>query len=454
MQWLVIDEADRLMDLGFEKEVSQIVAVLDERAQQSRQTVLLSATLGIGVEKLAGMSLSNPVHVSISQDGESKSPAKSEMSMQQTTLQMAPVSKHTETSIEAVCEMFATPENLHHQCVLVPSKLRLVTLAAFLVWKCQFSRKPCKLIVFMATQDTVEFHHHVFKMCLTEKTDIVTGREHPHPEEEEESWLFKLHGEMPQKERTKVFQDFSEATYGALICTDIAARGLDLPAVEWIVQYHPTGTVADYIHRVGRTARAGSGGQALLFLTPAEVDYIQMLNDQKIKVTMVEMESLLKVLHGNVINLLGGSLPRGKVPHSVQESAIALQRKMEMYVYENQESRTLARRAYQSFIRAYTTYPVALRHVFNMKNLHLGHLAKSFCLTEAPGKIGSIVGKHVSHKHSQNHGRSEDLDRPAAKKAKLDTKLTLSEYGDGRDRTTMRKTAHFNKTKRKKGGKK
>jgi len=67
------------------------------------------------------------------------------------------------------------------------------------------------------------------------------------------------------------------------VTQDVAARGLDLPHVHWIVQYNTPGKPVDYIHRVGRTARIGITGNALLFVTPAEVDYIGVLRQQKIK---------------------------------------------------------------------------------------------------------------------------------------------------------------------------
>ena len=69
----------------------------------------------------------------------------------------------------------------------------------------------------------------------------------------------------------------------AVVSQDVAARGLDLPHVQWIVQYNTPGKPIDYIHRVGRTARIGVTGNALLFVTPAEVDYVKVLRQHKIK---------------------------------------------------------------------------------------------------------------------------------------------------------------------------
>lgn len=80
------------------------------------------------------------------------------------------------------------------------------------------------------------------------------------------------------QERDTVFHNFSASRSGILLTTDVASRGLDLPAVAWVVQYHMTGGPVDYVHRVGRTARAGGRGKALLFLSPDESCYSQFLS--------------------------------------------------------------------------------------------------------------------------------------------------------------------------------
>jgi len=77
------------------------------------------------------------------------------------------------------------------------------------------------------------------------------------------------------------------------VTQDVAARGLDLPHVHWIVQYNTPGKPVDYIHRVGRTARIGVTGNALLFVTPAEVDYVRVLCQHKIKSAKVALFQLM-----------------------------------------------------------------------------------------------------------------------------------------------------------------
>jgi superfamily II DNA/RNA helicase len=99
----------------------------------------------------------------------------------------------------------------------------------------------------------------------------------------------EIHGRQKQQKRTTTFFEFCNAKSGILLCTDVAARGLDIPNVDWIVQYDPPDDPKEYIHRVGRAARGADGnGRALLFLTPDELKFLKYL--KKAKVTVSEHE--------------------------------------------------------------------------------------------------------------------------------------------------------------------
>ena len=108
------------------------------------------------------------------------------------------------------------------------------------------SRKE-KLVFFFSCRDSVEFHfnllNQIFGILGWKKIDV-----------------FELHGGMTQTERLSTIAKFRGATPSLLLCTDVAARGLDIPEVDWVVQYTSPGSPNDYIHRVGRTARAGKEG--------------------------------------------------------------------------------------------------------------------------------------------------------------------------------------------------
>ena len=91
-----------------------------------------------------------------------------------------------------------------------------------------------------------------------------------------------MQGKQKQQKRTNTFFEFINAKSGILLCTNVAARGLDIPHVDWIVQYDPPDDPRDYIHRVGRTARAGKAGQSLLFLLPNELGFLRYLQEAKV----------------------------------------------------------------------------------------------------------------------------------------------------------------------------
>ncbi|PNF16318.1 hypothetical protein B7P43_G10839 [Cryptotermes secundus] len=331
--WLVVDEADRLLDMGYEKDVASFIKTLDLQRQGDRQTVLLSATLTSSVKKLAGLALQSPVFIDAACD-------------------------------ESLVSHLVIPQSLTQFYVVTPAKLRLVTLSAFVIWKCEMSDKR-KMLIFCATQDMVDFHTELLARVLGGSAQVNVE-------------FFKLHGNMTQKERTDVFKTFRAADSGVLLCTDVAARGLDLPHVDWIVQFTAPSSAADYVHRVGRTARVGSAGAALLFLTPSEVQFIRQLEDRRIRLQEETMDRCLKKLQD------------AQRDSSLETAATGLQARFETAVLEHRGLHDLACKAYVSWVRFYASYPKEARPAFNFKEVHLGHYAKSFALRDPPSTIGGI----------------------------------------------------------------
>ncbi|XP_041370134.1 probable ATP-dependent RNA helicase DDX31 [Gigantopelta aegis] len=415
VQYLVLDEADRLSDLGYEKDIATIVTALNTDGHQHRQTILLSATLSNGVERLAGMALNNPQKISVSENNNLESP--------DSRLEELP-RQPTICSDSDRSEVFSVPDQLEQQFVITPSKLRLVTLAAFICAKCKRKTKKCKMIVFLSTQDSVEFHHALFtRLFVQDPGEIMDLTEQHTYKQHTDVTLYKLHGDMPQKDRTLVFRDFCMTSEGVLFCTDVASRGLHLPHVDWIVQYAAAGSEVEYIHRVGRTARAGSPGHALLFLLPHEVSYIQALNKQHISLDELSMDEVLKTLTNTIQDLpFLANMPRD-MPRTAEEAASCLQTQFEDCIHGNKNMLQLARKAFQSFIRAYTTFPSHLKSMFDIRQLHLGHLAKSFGLRDAPSNMKVNLGsKHRSDQHK--HNRFEKTGKGFQKK-------NLSEFESG-----------------------
>ncbi|CBZ28501.1 putative ATP-dependent RNA helicase [Leishmania mexicana MHOM/GT/2001/U1103] len=222
MQLFCMDEADRLLDMGFREAITSILAYLPPQ----RQSLLFSATQTTDVQMLAQMSLKNPRYVSMQ------------------AITAAP-----------------TPMTLCQNFVVVELHKKLDALLMFL------KRHPNdKIVVFVSTCNQVKFMHLAFSkilkkmripsMCLTSK--------------------------MKQFRREEVFLTFCRCKSAVLFCTDVASRGLDFPLVHWVVQYDCPDSAQTYIHRAGRTARAGARGVSLLFLTPRETPMLSYLHHKHV----------------------------------------------------------------------------------------------------------------------------------------------------------------------------
>ncbi|XP_014111716.1 PREDICTED: probable ATP-dependent RNA helicase DDX31 isoform X1 [Pseudopodoces humilis] len=414
-QWLIIDEADRILDLGFEKDVAVILNALNAE-RETRQNVLLSATLTEGVTRLADISLSDPVSISVADEIQKVPEAASQTDR--------------EASSSSNCmeqENFAVPETLQQYVIMVPSKLRLVTLAAFILQKCKFEKRH-KMIIFFSSCEQVEFYHELLVQVLS------GGSESEQPGCSSPSSVslqfLRLHGDMEQEERTEVFQEFLKSKTGILLCTDVAARGLDLPQVTWIVQYNAPASPAEYIHRIGRTARIGCRGSSLLVLAPSEAEYVSLLASHKINVSELKMEKVLAVLMKDdrfKVHRPGSRKSCGKNPQEVRERATVLQTKFENYVHSSEGTVLWAKKALQSFLCAYTTYPSKLKHIFHIKSLHLGHVAKSFGLRDPPQNL--IAG---SKRKTKPRPKRSDLLKKTHGKHRL-AEILRSEYSSGMD---------------------
>ncbi|EFC50369.1 predicted protein, partial [Naegleria gruberi] len=376
VKYLILDEADILLDFGFEERVKNIYQMLIQRKLQnplisqnqtektlseSIQKVLVSATLHSKIQTLAQqIDVVNALYIGHGSDGEF-------------------IEKVFNLITDKLpSNIFTIPAHLTQYAIIVPPQFRLVMLAGFLRSKTMsesLEQEPGKIIVFLSCCDSVEFHYNFFKYFQSKFKFI---KEVPliHVP------LFKLHGDIEQKERTNIFKQFSDAKEGVLFCTDVAARGLDLPCVKWIVQYDPPGNPKEYLHRIGRTARMGVKGHAVMFLHPHEELYKKLLEKYKLTIHEIKGETCLESI---ILSF------RRKSMRDPIEAAAWLQNIFEQELVnsgkENTELYSLAVNAYFSYIKYYSTHGGDVKYIFHLNNLHLGHLAKSFALKDSPSKI-------------------------------------------------------------------
>lgn len=287
LQCLVIDEADRILDVGFEEELKQIIKLLPVR----RQTMLFSATQTRKVDDLARISLKKePLYVGVDDD-----------------------------------KTNATVDGLEQGYVVCPSEKRFLLLFTFL----KKNRKK-KLMVFFSSCMSVKYHYELLNYI-----DLP---------------VLAIHGKQKQNKRTTTFFQFCNADSGILLCTDVAARGLDIPEVDWIVQYDPPDDPKEYIHRVGRTARGLDGrGHALLILRPEELGFLRYLKQSKVPLSEFEF-SWSKISD--------------------------IQSQLEKLIEKNYFLHKSAQEAYKSYVRAYDSH--SLKQIFNVNSLNLPQVALSF----------------------------------------------------------------------------
>jgi len=194
--------------------------------------------------------------------------------------------------------------------------------------------------------------------------------------------VLALHGKQKQKKRSKTYFDFVNAPKGILLSTDVAARGLDIPKVDWIIQFDPPDDPKEYIHRVGRTARGIDGsGKALLFLLPSEIMFLKYLKE--LKVPLEEYE-----------------FPKNKIAN--------IQAQLEKLVSTIYYLHQSAKAGYKAYLHSYASH--SQRDIFDASKLDLQKVAISFGLS-VPPKVDLTMSlkKDTSNRYSN---KSSDLNRP------------------------------------------
>lgn len=416
VRWLVLDEGDRLMDLGFEEDLKKAINALKrvnilnrtqsgvslETLPERRVTVLCSATMKMNVQKLGEMSLADATFLA--------------------------ADKETE-KIEEEPATHKAPAQLHQSHVIVPAKLRLVTLICLL--KSIFSRRgqTMKVIIFISCADSVDFHFELLR-------NPDTSEPPPVPEKDQELVsktvakaaymtsqaspdvvLHRMHGSLSQPIRTATLRSFTACkSPSVLITTDVSSRGLDIPSVDMVIEYDPAFAFDDHIHRVGRTARAGRSGEAVLFLLPgSEEGYIELLKAS----TQPTAQSYEEILKKGLMSKLEFPVEtNAKITdeQNYHDKAETMQLHLEQRLLQDHIRLDLARNGFKSHIRAYATHTREERVHFDITQLHLGHIAKSFALREPPRGVGSGIDRKTKKgkKTSQSKTSSKDNDGPEA----------------------------------------
>ncbi|CAG9326693.1 unnamed protein product [Blepharisma stoltei] len=310
---LVLDEADRLLDLGFKESIHFVI----DKLPKQRRTGLFSATMTTQVEELIKAGLRNPAYITIK--------VKSQIS-----------------STKSGSVKHELPKGLTNYYMSFHNYLeKLPALCNFLI-----AHQEERIIIFFATCASTNFYK-----CLLSRLPQLNRLK-----------IMRLHGQMKQNQREKVYKEFDESEKGVLLTTDLIARGIDFPNVNWIIQYDPPQNPDFFVHRIGRTARANKIGQTLIFLIENELTFLEFM-----RLRNIDLEN----------TSVGLDFDHDQASQTVIE---------DREVYDK------AQRAFVAYIRYYKEHQ--LHYIFELKHLDIGFLARSFYLLRIP-RVKEILGKEI-----------------------------------------------------------
>lgn len=305
---LVLDEADRLLDLGFKEDLTKILGLLPKQ----RRTGLFSASVSEAVDQIIRVGLRNPVRIAVKVKG-----------------------------LNGVQDK-KTPASLKMTYLVTPASQKLPALRAILE---KIIPRPLRTIVYLSTCAAVDYFQHLLPSVLPEDMTLVP-----------------LHGKHPSNVREKNFKKFVDsASPAVLITTDVAARGLDVPSVDLVIQVDPPSDPKVFIHRCGRAGRAGRKGLSIVFLQPgSEQDYLPFLEVRKTPLDELEEPS---------VNINEGT-------------ASDLTQQLRNVVLQDRAIHDKAQKAFVSWVRSYSKHQAS--SIFRITELDWNDLAQGWALLRFP----------------------------------------------------------------------
>ncbi|KAL0210949.1 hypothetical protein P9112_009247 [Eukaryota sp. TZLM1-RC] len=359
LKFVVLDEADQLLDLGFLPSIRFFLeSTKGIRMQNYCQTVLVSATLTNKVSSLASFALRNPINIY----GDDE--------------------KNNEN------ESFFIPSTLHQSYIIIPTKIRLAGLASVIyneIEKAKAKKEAVRIIAFVFSCVHVDFYHTIFQQLSADLESPFRAFSRTD--------FFALHGNLDMIERKKTLRRFHDSDHSSVMfATDVAARGLDIEDVSSVILFDPPSNVESYVHRIGRGGRIGNAGRSVLVLNPHEEGYVELLeNETGTTINLLPLEHQINSLASRV---LVNKLPRREARW--EYFARLVNNYVDEQVKKDRPLMSLAMQSYQAYVSAYSTFPKESRSIFNRNSLHLGHLCKSFGLSETPQSIATTLRKDNS----------------------------------------------------------
>jgi ATP-dependent RNA helicase MSS116 len=290
---LVFDEADRLLDQGFWPEIQEIMRLLPTPEEKNRQTLMFSATVPREVISVVRGTL-KPGFQFVKCVNDNESPTHTRVP------QMIVTTKGFENNLPALTELCSREIQKHNDD---PENVR-----------------PFKAIVYFGSTAEVSLATsslHKLQTPETEGSDAFGGREHPFGRR---TRILEIHSKLTQGARTKAAENFRRADSAILLSSDVTARGMDFPNVTHVIQMGLPSSVEQYIHRIGRTARAGKEGEGWLILNKLEDQEarhrfggkIPLKRDNSLETAQLDLtqEAQVSPSAGKILNMCQAALRR------------------------------------------------------------------------------------------------------------------------------------------------
>lgn len=279
LEVLVLDEADTLLDMGFADSLSQILSKMPKQ----RRTGMFSATQTQDVRALARAGLRNPVVISVAAAPAAAPGGAAAASPAAGSL--AAGTQATASTGGGDTGAARTPSTLRNYITCTSEGERTAAVVNFLRTR---AAKKQKVLVFCLTCAGVDYWMKTLPALVqASQPSVATCASDKLP------WpVWGLHGRMAPKKRQAVFSSYAAAPAGVLLCTDVAARGLDVPDVAWVVQFEPPSDVDFFVHRVGRAGRAGAIGASMTMLLPSELPYVDLLHTRGVALQPIHFADL------------------------------------------------------------------------------------------------------------------------------------------------------------------
>ena len=380
LQLLIIDEADKMLDMGFEMAVSSIISKLPKQ----RRTGLFSATVTSNVENIIKAGMRNPIFIDIFINGKNNN----NIFIENSDLKIKNLGNYgnfykiipfSEDNYQINNIKNEVPKGLNQYYRLIKNIKYKIPHLIQILNSLYNTEKNKKIMLFLSTCNSVDY----FNLLLPKIFKYFNINDYS---------IYKLHSKINQNKREKELKDFKQNfnnKINILLTTDLASRGIDVPDIDMIIQFDPPKNEDSYIHKAGRTARVGNSGISLLFLIENELPFITYMKQKFIYIE--NFPSLLKEEY------MEDKIDNKSILQCIKDINIS-----DKWIYDK------AVNSFVSFIKFY--HEIELKYIFDYRQLDLGNLANSFQLLKLPRlKIKEFNNESIKNFEKDNNIVPKDL---------------------------------------------